>query len=126
MLSDWNHAMSKYVRTPNSKAVPPYLVGVAERVQHQREVQAKAKLSQEDRKLIAQGRLTTAKFKQLFPKAINHGQGNFEDEKTGAIWEAHDGFIVRRADSSIRDVLKAINDHPEMSDEEYFKLIKSM
>jgi hypothetical protein len=118
--------MSKYIKTPNAKSMPPYLAGVGATVQRQREIVAQAKLSQEEKVEIAKGRLTTAKFKKLFPKAINHGQGNFEDESTGSIWEAHDGFIVRRTDSSIRDVLKAINDQPEMSDEEYFKLIKSM
>jgi hypothetical protein len=117
--------MGRFSTTPNAKAMPSYLTGVGERVQNQRQIKAEAMLSVENNKAIAEGRLTTAQFKQLFPKAINHGQGNFEDGQTGAIWELHEGFIVRRADSSIRDVLKAINDNPEMSDEEYFKLIKN-
>jgi len=118
-------AMSRFSKTPNAKAMPSYLAGVGEKVQQERQIKAQAKLTVEAKKVIAAGRLTTAQFKQFFPKAINHGQGNFEDGQTGSIWESHDGFIVRRADDSIRDVLKAINDNPEMSDEEYFKLIKN-
>jgi hypothetical protein len=118
--------MSRFTKTPNAKAMPSYLADVGERVQQERQIKAQAKLSAESRKAIAVGRLSTAQFKQLFPKAINHGQGNFEDGQTGAIWELHDNFIVRRTDAAIKDVLKAINDNPEMSDEQYFKLIKSM
>lgn len=118
--------MNKFAATSNAKAVPSYLAGVGKRVQESREEQLNGAKLVESQKQIQSGRMTLAQFKSQFPQAIDHGHGNFEDGTTGQIWEVHEGFIVRRADSTIRDVLKAINDHPEMSDDEYFQLINSM
>lgn len=106
-----------------SKAIPSYLEGVGTRLRQENIRAAKIKNAKGLAKDLSSGRLTTAQFQQCFPNAINHGQGNFEDQLTGQIWEAHDGYIYRRSDDSIKDILTAINDNPDMSDEEYDQLI---
>jgi hypothetical protein len=109
--------------TPRATNLPPYLRQVGERVLQERQQSAERLENKKLDELKAAGKMTTAQFKQAMPTAINHGHGNFEDQATGQIWEARDGMIYRRADDSIRDVLTAINERPDMSDDEYNKLI---
>lgn len=110
--------------TPRSTNLPPYLRGVGERVMNERQNAAAAEEQKKLGELKKLGKMTVAQFKQAFPTAINHGQGNFEDQATGQIWEAREGVIYRRADESIRDVLTAIHERPDMSDDEYNALIR--
>lgn len=112
--------------TPRASHLPPYLANVGERVMNERQAAAQADNRRKLDAIKATGKMTTAQFKQAMPTAIYHGQGNYEDQTTGQIWEAREGMIYRRADESIRDVLAAINERPDMSDEEYNVLVADL
>ena len=114
----------KTPNTPRSTALPAYLHGAG--VRHQ-ERQRQARKTEAERSIEAakrEGRLTTAQFNNEYPDALNHGQGNFEDTHTGQIWEVRNGVVYRRPDEALDTILTALNQNPQMSDEEYSSLIK--
>lgn len=115
----------KTPNTPRSTSIPSYLQNAG--IRHQ-ERQRQNRRTEEAKKLEAakkEGRMTTAQFHQEHPDALNHGHGNFEDSHTGQIWEVRNGVVYRRPDEALETILAALNNNPQMSDEEYSKLIKN-
>lgn len=107
-----------------SNSLPNYLAGAGLRFKQKQVSDYQQKQAKSESDNIKKGRISRAQFDKNFPDALNHGQGNYEDTATGEIWESRDdGFIYRRDGESIRDILQAINDNQNMSDEEYNTLI---
>ena len=72
------------------------------------------------------GQMRTAQFKENV-EHVSHRFGVFEEAHTGAIWEASDdGNIYRKEEGIVQPVLQAIADSPDMTDEEYARMIEEV
>lgn len=115
----------KTPNTPRSSTVPTYLRGVGQQHMENQRQQRRAVEARESEKAKKEGRMTVAQFKREYPDVLNHGHGNFEDSHTGQIWEVRNGVVYRRPDVALDIILKALNQNPQMPDEEYDKLIST-